>query len=139
MEIKTVIYVGIALVILFLMATTMVLPYFANNYEYGYGNQPCNKDSTCSLSSTNLGNGYCKTGSTTNATCASCNSSTGYETFLSSCSSLFKNPDGKIINSTHCFACTDFGFKGTSQGLLLFIFFMGMIGFAVTFLKYVKK
>ena len=126
--------VAVALTIVYIMLTTLVFPFFGNSYEYGFGSAPCNKDGTCtSAGLTNINNGYCATPSATVIACASCNITTGYSTFLSSCSSLIS-----AMNGTHCYQCSSFGFKSVSTGLLLFVFVIGMVFFAVTFLKATK-
>jgi hypothetical protein len=133
-EIRTIIPVAIALVILYILYATLIAPQFAVTYEYGFSTAPCQKDSnSCSLGDTNLNNGYCVTPTATIIACANCNSTVGYSTFLSSCSSLIS-----AINGTHCYQCSDFGFKSVSTGLLLLILVIGMIFFAVSFMNAAK-
>jgi len=135
-EIKLIASVAIALVIFYIFYATLIAPYFANSYEYGFGTAPCNKDNTCSGTSTNLFNGYCATGSSTEIACANCNTTTGYSTFLSNCFAL--KDGGDYINGTACYQCSSFGFKTVSTGLLLFIFVIGLIFFAIAFLRATK-
>jgi len=132
-ELKQIVYIGIALAILYILTTTIIMPQFANNYEYGFGTQPCSK--TGCTSATGLTNPKCLTGSATPIVCATCNTTTGYSTFLSSCSSLIA-----WTNDTHCYQCNAFNsYNATNQGLLLFILVIGFISFGIVFFKYIKR
>jgi hypothetical protein len=125
--IRLAVVISIALVILFLMMTTLVLPFFRSSYETGWGTTPVQRGGT------GLINSYCSTPSATLIACTDCNTTAGYTTFLSSCSSLIS-----ATNDTHCYQCSSFGFKTVSQGLLLFVLVIGMIFFGIVFLKATK-
>lgn len=134
-ELKSIIYISIALAVLYILTATVILPQFATTYEYGFGSAPCNKDGTCtSAGLTNINNGYCSTPSATVIACATCNATAGYSTFLSSCSSLIGS-----MNGTHCYGCSSFGFKQTSIGLMLFILVIALLSFGIMFVKYIKR
>lgn len=141
LDIKQVILLVVVLAAIFMTSYTLIMPFFGNVYEYGFGNAPCNKDSTCTGTSTNLVNQYCLGATISEAgkiACTSCNSSTGYSGFLSNCYALID--DGTTINNTYCYGCTNWGFKSTVSGLYLFIFFIGMIAFVLLFvLKILPK
>lgn len=118
--------IGIAAVVFFLLASSLIIPLFRTGYEEGFGTST--RDDT-----TNLVNEYCTTkGSLT--TCSDCNNtdptSAGYELFLNKCHSLVAR-----LNGTHCYACSSFGFRTVSRGLLLLIFVLGIISVAIYFLK----
>jgi hypothetical protein len=127
LNIKSIVILAISLTMLYLLTATLIMPYFRDTYE-NYGPQLLQRGGT------GLINNYCNTPTNTVVACASCNSATGLSTFLSTCYSLIS-----AGNNTHCYQCTDFGFKTVSTGLLLFIFVIAMISFAVAFLKYVKR
>jgi len=130
LTLKNIIAVGVALVIFFIIASTLILPFFATTHEYGFGDCPYPSDtSTC----TGLTNNYCSDVGTTETAVANCNNSAGYEAFLSTCGSLIATTNG-----THCYNCEDWGFKTTNQGLILLVFVLALIMFAVTFIKLKK-
>lgn len=131
--IKYGVYLAIGLVLLFILSSALIFPLFRNSYEYGFGTTPCNRDGC--TSATGLINPNCATGSATPLTCTSCNVSAGYSFFLSNCYSLIT-----WTNDTHCYQCTAFNsYKATNQGLLLLVLVIGLVFFAVTFIKYLKK
>lgn len=135
LTIKELIFIVVALAAFFLIASSLILPFFAGTYEYGFGNQPCQKDDTgCTSGKTNIGNGYCTSPSSTVIACASCNVTAGYSTFLSSCSSLIS-----AINGTHCYQCSSFGFKSMSIGMMLFILFIGFLCIIIAIIKILPK
>jgi len=123
----------VAMLILFLLASTMFVGFFATTYEHGFGTEPCNKDG-CVLGDTEFSNPNCLTHSTTIIACTSCNVSAGYEFFLDNCGDLIA-----VSNNTHCYQCTTFqGWQSTSQGLILLVLVIAIIGFAVYFLPKVR-
>jgi len=127
MNLKTILAIAIGLMVFFVLASALFLPYLATQYEYGFGDCPYPSDTS---SCTGLVNGYCSTPSATVVTCTDCNSSAGYETFLSTCWSLIATTNG-----TDCYQCGGWGFKTTSQGLGVLVFVLAVIGIAVAFFK----
>jgi len=127
-DLNRVIMIIIILAAVFIFSAALVLPFFAGIYEYGMGSVPCNKDSSCTAASTNTVNGYCQATSGL-AACANCNISTGYSTFLGSCHSLIS-----WLNNTHCNACTNFGFKTSATGMMLFLLFIGLLSLVILFI-----
>jgi hypothetical protein len=117
----------------FLVAAGLLMPMFSSTYEHGFGSDPCIKDSKCvkggeTNNSLDLLNNYCKTGSTTVIAMPD------YATFLSSCYRMWAN-SSSMVNDTHCFQCTEFqGYRTAYTGIILFIFFLGMIYIALRFL-----
>lgn len=142
-KLSSIVYGSAALVILFILASTMIIPYFATTHEHGFGTEPCMKDG-CDSSDTGESqiNPYCSGASSTVIACTNCNISTGYETFLASCYRLAPVNAAQTdawMNNTHCYQCTDFGFKTTSQGLNLLVLVMALIMFAVIFIPKFRR
>lgn len=131
-KLKTILYSTIALLFVFLFATSIWLSFFGTSYEYGFGDCPYSSDNGTSC--TGLGNGYCSDISSSVVACAECNGTGGYETFLSSCGSLIAG-----LNGTHCYGCDDWGFKTTSRGLFLLILVLAVVGFALAFMPKLHK
>ena len=139
-KVKTIVSVAVALVLLFIIASTLILPFFSTSYESGFAGDPCNKDNTCAgltNGSDDLHNAYCITPTDTVVACANCNTTAGYSTFLDTCDRLWMEASGGA-NGTNCFQCSNFGFKTTSRGLILLVFVMGLIAFALIFVRIVK-
>ena len=126
---RKVLAVGLGLLILFVLASSIWLDFFATSYEYGMGTEPCNKDG-CTSTDTAFKNEYCTQASGSFTACTSCNATAGYETFLDSCHSLIA-----WNNNTHCNGCTSFGYRTTSRGLLLAIFVLAGVGIALVLFK----
>jgi hypothetical protein len=116
---------ALALAIFLLIVSALVLPQFSSSYEYCTGSEPYSKNAVGDT----LTNGCCNAGSSTLVACSDCNQSTGYSTFLSTCSSLVDTQ-----NNTHCYQCSNFGQKNTIQGLGFIILVVGLIAF-VTWIK----
>lgn len=131
-KLKTIIYSTIALLFVFLFTSSIWISFFGTGYEYGFGDCPYSSDNGTSC--TNLGNNYCSTKGTNLVVCDQCNGTGGYETFLSSCGTLIGNQ-----NDTHCYGCTDWGFKTSTRGLILLVLVLALVGFAVTFLPKFRK
>lgn len=133
-SLKAILYTGIGLLILFILLSSMILPYFRTTYESGFGTQSCHRDSNgCTSGDTNLQNNYCIGASSTEIACSNCNTTAGYEFFLANCYSLLA-----WNNNTYCYQCTNFGYKTTSIGLLLLVFVLALVSFAVIFLPKFK-
>jgi hypothetical protein len=142
MEIKVLLVLIISGIFTFLLLSSLIIPFFATTYEYGFGTEPCNKKNTCAGNFQNnsgeVTNSYCKTKAGTFSVCANCNTSTGYATFLSTCGGLIAI-DGVYVNGTHCFGCTEFqGYKTTNQGLMLFVFFIIVVTLIIVLVKTFK-
>jgi cytochrome c553 len=121
MDIHEVFYLIVAIAAFFILFAVLVIPFFGNVYEYGGATAPCVKDSSCTASSTNINNPYClSTGALTS--CTNCHNASGYSSFLSGCSKLVA-----YNNNTHCYACTDFGYKSNVNAIILFTFFIFVI------------
>jgi hypothetical protein len=145
-EIKLIVPIAIALAVLFIIASTVILPFFKDAFEFGFGNAPCSRDGcTASSSLASRLNPYCVSAGS-DITCSNCNATSGYKTFLDKCYKLSlanisgtgANEADSWANNTYCVSCANFGFKSVSTGLLLLILVIGMIFFAVTFLKATK-
>lgn len=125
--VQKLVYGSVALLIFFVIVSTVLLPRFRDTYTEGFG-------STSYDSSTDLDNEYCIAKGSLTA-CTDCNSTnvdeSGYETFLSTCHSLPAR-----TNNTHCYACSDWGFRSTARGLLLLVLVIGLV--FVAFLFFVK-
>jgi len=133
MSLNKIFAIVIAMLMLFILASTMFMGFFATGYEHGFGTEPCNKDG-CDAGETALSNPRCLTHSTTVLTCASCNATAGYEFFLANCGDLIS-----VSNNTDCYQCTAFqGYFTSMQGLLLLVLVMALIGFAVAFIPKVR-
>jgi len=140
---KKVISIGIALLLLFIIANTLILPYFEDTHEYGFGDEPCMAETNCTTgTTTGLNNPYCS-GRGILGTCDLCNntdgggiagSKDGYIAFLDTCHSL----DNTTSPDSQCYLCTDWGFKITVQGMLLLVLVLGLIFFAIVFMPKVK-
>lgn len=138
LSVTTIASLGIGLIILFLLAGSLIMPFFATTYEHGTGTNPCNRDNTCSGTSTNINNQYCTAGTQDagagTQACTNCNGSAGYETFIKNCLSLIDQ--GTYMNNSFCNPCTTLaGYRTSYQGLLALILVIALIGFAVTFIK----
>lgn len=119
----------IGLVMLFLITSAIMLPYFAITYEHGFGTTPCNRVG-CASGDSAFANNLCFTHSTTALACTNCNTTEGYEFFLANCGDLIA-----WDNNTHCYQCTTFqGYRTSFRGLVVLVFVLGLIGFAVWFI-----
>lgn len=136
MDIKTIITLIVGGVLFFLVMANILIPFFGSTFEYGLGSQPCQKDTDgCISGKTNINNGYCSTPSATVIACTTCNTTAGYSSFLSSCSSLIS-----ALNGTHCNQCSSFAFKTTMQGLMMFVFFIIVVAVILALvIKYLPK
>lgn len=137
-KLNALIYGAIALVLLFVIASTLILPFFASQYEHGFGDAPCNKDDTCVIGITNTSAGMrnpnCLTSTGTVTAGTNLNNSAGYASFLDNCYKLIAEPDG--ANTTRCMGCATFvGYRSTQQGLALLILVLGIISFALLFIR----
>jgi len=148
MTVKNFIYGGVALLLLFVIASTLILPFFSTTYEVGFGDLPCNSPNHATgcvgltNTSTDITNSACLTssGDADITACADCNSSTGYETFLTSCYRLFEhNSTDVTMNGTHCIGCTTLqGYRTTNRGLVLLVLVIGLVSFAILFIKKIR-
>jgi hypothetical protein len=132
LTLNTIVGTAVALVVLFVIASAVKMPFFASTYEYGFGTEPCAKAGcTASSSASSLINPNCATPSGSVVACASCNISTGYSTFLKSCASEIA-----WSNNTLCNGCSSlYGWNSMYTGMLAFILIIGLIGFALMFLN----
>lgn len=129
MDIHEVFYLIVAIAAFFILFAVLVIPFFGNVYEFGGGSLPYQRGGT------SLVNGYCQATDSSVIACTSCNVSAGYATFLSSCSSLIAANNGSF-----CYACTNFGYKSTVNGIVLFTFFIFVIALVILIIvKYLPK
>jgi hypothetical protein len=95
-----------------------VLPQFSQTYEYCQGSEPYSK----SGQGTTYDNGCCNQASNTIVSCAECNNSAGYSTFLDRCHSLIDNQ-----NNTHCYQCSSFGARTNRRGIVVLFLIIGVL------------
>jgi hypothetical protein len=117
-------------VFLFYLLAYVILPSFGSVYEHCGMNNPYSAGNGGS----DLNNACCQTGSSTVITCANCNNTVGYSTFLSSCSSLIATTNG-----TNCYQCASFGNKGLYQGLFFILFIIIIFSFIMLYVYQVVK
>jgi hypothetical protein len=135
MEIKVLLVLIISGIFTFLLLSSLIIPFFAETYEYGFGTEPCAKTNSCNGATDSLINPNCATGSTSLVTCTNCNISTGYATFLTTCYKLRNGTDPR----NQCESCTAFnGYKTSVTGLMLFVFFMIVITIIIVLIKTFK-
>ena len=145
-KLSTVVYGSVALIVFFTLASTIFMEQFANSYEY-LSTEPCSKDG-CDATDTGITqrNLYCLTNSTSIVACTNCNNTAGYENFLASCYALAPGNTSDTtsqslgwFNNTHCWGCSDFGFRNTYRGLSVLIFVLGVIGISVALFSYIRR
>jgi len=124
LSIKEIIIVGLALGLIFLLSSVMVLPFLRDTYEYGLGDEPYQRGGTGTT------NGYCTSPTSTPIACTSCNVSAGYEFFLENCYSLIST-----VNGTHCYQCSEFGYRTTYRGLMVIVLLVGIVALIYLFIK----
>jgi uncharacterized membrane protein len=115
--IEKIIFLGLGCAILFYALAYAIMPPFTDLYEHCGTNNPY----SAGRSGNDLTNACCQTGSATVVTCANCNNTAGYPTFLSTCYSLIAKTNG-----TDCYQCASFGNKGIYQGLFFLIFLIAI-------------
>lgn len=115
--IEKIIFLAIAVAIMFYTLAYVIVPAFAPLYEHCGTNNPY----SAGTGGTDLTNACCQTGSATIISCANCNNTVGYPTFLSSCYSLIATTNG-----TNCYSCASFGLKSVNQGLFFLLFLVIM-------------
>lgn len=130
--IEKIIFLAIAVAIVFYTLAYTIIPSFAPLYEHCGTNNPY----SAGTGGNDLNNACCQTGSATVIACANCNNTAGYSTFLSSCYSLIATTNG-----TNCYQCASFGNKGVFQGLffLMFLIVMFALILVVVFAVIKKK
>ena len=122
-NVKTIVYFCVALVVALICFSTMIMPNFRTTYEQGFG------DVLFQNGGTGLKNSYCVTPTNTLLTCTSCNATAGLQYFLDNCDRLLTNQ-----NDTHCYKCSSFGFKASITGLMLLVIALALVGFGLAFI-----
>ena len=128
--IEKIIIFSLAVGILFYMLAYVVVPSFAPLYEHCGTTEPYSSG----RGGTDLTNACCQTPSSTVVACSSCNQTSGYATFLSTCGSLIST-----TNNTHCYQCASFGNKAIYQGLFFILFLVGILAFVLMIVYTVLK
>lgn len=120
--------ISVAILILVILASTIMLPRFRASYNYP----------SCTANSTSL------------IACVDCNNtdtdSIGYDRASANCyqvpSNLYGYNGTHVVtagqNGTHCWGCSNFGFRTSSQGLFLLVLALGLISFAVIFIPRIR-
>jgi len=124
MSFKTVVYGSIALLVLFVLFSSVVMNYFRSSHTTF---------------------GYCRSNSTSLQACSNCNNtataSLGYGRFYDLCYAQVEGRNstgdtyGTDQNNTHCWGCGNWGFRATARGLFVLIFALALVGFAVAFIR----
>jgi hypothetical protein len=128
--IEKIIFFVIGIAVLFYTLAYVIVPAFTPLYEHCGFNNPF----SAGTGGNDLTNACCQTGSATIITCANCNNTVGYSTFLSSCSSLIATTNG-----THCYQCANFGLKSINQGLFFLLFLICLFTIILVIVYYAIK
>ncbi len=125
-NVNTIIYVGIALTVMFLLLAVLVLPQFSRSYRYCQDLQ-WNPDNSSDYAE--CPNRYWDAQNTSVVSTSPYSQTTDDETISA--------PVPDLAGTLFCINCeTEGGYRSANQGLVLLIIVMGLIGFAIRFIKF---